>query len=97
MKLPGFSAEASLSANDMDYQSHAWSEPGSDQVILSLPIGGYGQIACIKAICSVRPSQCAEAWSVCGGPAGGECHVTAGGPAGQRVTCCYAGDCTTFW
>ena len=56
MKLPGFSAEASLSANDMDYQSHAWSEPGSDRVILSLPIGGYGQIACIKAVCSVRPS-----------------------------------------
>lgn len=31
----------------------------------ALPLGGYQQLACVKAICKHFPSQCGSAWSMC--------------------------------
>ena len=94
MSLPGFSADVSLTGKSLAQYSRVWSGAWSkNQVIPALPIGGYGQLACVKAICKLWPSQCASAWQICEGSAAGgvECVAT-----GNTVTCCYAGDCTTF-
>lgn len=120
MSIPGFTAIAS--SGRAGYTSASLSfDSNSKGVVPALPIGGYGQIACVKAICKFRPKDCASAWHMCGGSEGVECQTSTGGgcilwtcnknpttgtttcyciaygPMASSVTCCYAGDCTTFW
>jgi hypothetical protein len=95
MSVPGFSAKVSLGAKSLAKTPQTWSGPGGGpQIIPALPIGGYACLG-LAAACRDGSKRACQALKVCnraGGEGGGECHVAGGG-----VTCCYAGDCTTFW
>lgn len=93
MSLPGFSAEVSLGGKSLSHYSHVQSGPGGGtQVVPALPIGGYRCVALAQA-CRGGSKLACQSLAYCNmGGEGGECAVT-----GDTVTCCYAGDCTTFW
>jgi len=73
--LPGFTAEASLSRTSASQATLRRSNSASERLIVpALPIGGYAQLGCVRALCRLSPSKCGKAWKSCGGREGGvEC------------------------
>lgn len=69
MSTPGFSAELSLSGKSLTHGTRGWTGPSGTRVIPALPIGGWGTLACIRAICRISPTDCSSAWRICVGNA----------------------------
>lgn len=97
MRLPGFVAEASCKGrNGRPLALDTRDAETSNRIIPALPIGGYGQIACVKAICKMSPKDCASAYRICGdagGTSGGSgpdpwCIATCGGDASCMAAFC---------
>jgi hypothetical protein len=95
MSIPRFSAEASLGQQRTGRFS-GMSRQGklSGGVVPALPLGGYRCVA-LAAACRRGSKLACSALATCnsGGVGGGECGVNDDG----SVTCCYAGDCTTYF
>jgi hypothetical protein len=64
MTIPGFTAEASLLGTNSARGGRLRSNPVG-QIIPALPLGGLAQLACVRAICKMSPSQCGSAWRIC--------------------------------
>jgi hypothetical protein len=87
MSIPGFTAEASFSLRSQAHIGVLKPTPaGNSRIVPALPIGGYGQLECVKAICKFSPKDCSSAYRLCGGASG----VSAGtsGPDPWCIVAC---------
>ncbi|MBV8451858.1 MAG: hypothetical protein JOZ29_06245 [Deltaproteobacteria bacterium] len=71
MRIPGFNAEESFREKGVAHRGRVRSKlDRGSRIIPALPIGGYGQIACVEEMCKLSPKNCASAWRMCGGASG---------------------------